>query len=188
MNCYKLLVLVIAALAAGCGYPDRRDADVIVDDQALVRPAIFALAWWQEATSDLPNAKLEGHCGQEHCIYLKFSDALPDRTLGRTYNFRSSTPLDQHSASYVFFNSNRDDLTMVNWSFVVAHELGHAFGLEHASDADDIMYPTWPDESCIGEQSLVMWRDEYGDNGRLRVTCKAESDAPGYVPPEAEPQ
>ncbi len=166
------VVFAFGLLTVGaCGYPDRRDASVIVDDAALVRPTQFGLDWWAEATSDI-DARVQDWCERDHCIHLRWSERLPHKTLGQTTMFRSSSPLEQRSNAYVYFNANRTDLSREQWNYVVAHELGHAFGLEHVGDESDIMFPNRPDPSCIGAASLDMWRDEYGDNGQLREVCK----------------
>ena len=61
-------------------------------------------------------------------------------------------------------NSNKNDIVLVfgnklssvkKLAFVIAHELGHSFGLEHVSDNTDIMSPTLTASTCCWTTSSV---------------------------------
>ena len=61
-------------------------------------------------------------------------------------------------------NSNKNDIVLVygdrlssakKLAFVIAHELGHSFGLEHVSDNTDIMAPALSGSTCCWTTSAV---------------------------------
>ena len=77
-------------------------------------------------------------------------------------------------------NSNKNDIATVfgnkispspkNLAFVIAHELGHTFGLEHVDDTTDIMYPALNGDTCCWTDSNLS--EPPGTCGRSKQDSK----------------
>lgn len=169
----KLPLLLLTLLSSACGiggYPDRRDATIVVKDPDLVEPVEFSLRWWVAATSDV-TAKVSKECDQAHsCVTVRYNDLYGD-TVGRNVNW--SDPVLGLNGSKITI-----DPTMKGWTdgqrHVVAHELGHSFEMDHVSNDEDLMRPYGAHYSCITRDTFANWAEEYGDNGKFVKTCQED--------------
>jgi hypothetical protein len=168
------IMLFAGLLTANCafltGLPDRRNAMVEVKDYELHEYAQFAIDWWNLATSQV-TAEV-GDCVPERtCVTLVFG-YLPEPAVGR--NISWSNPVNGENGSRVIvhpeMSGDPDGLQQV-----VAHELGHSFGMPHTADDDiDLMRPNGIGNSCIEEVTLTNWALVYGNSDSLKVVCSFE--------------
>lgn len=161
-------------LAFGCGYPDRRDADIVTSAELAPRVR-FAVTWWAEATGDV-GASLQSRCRDDsHCVYIGFGP-IESAAYGQTSTLQRGTIFGGRTTSYVTLRAGVD-LEPEAWAIIVAHELGHAMGLAHVGNAGELMAKQldW-ERPCIGPQTLRMWRDEYG-GGPYMGACRTLDDA-----------
>lgn len=160
---------MLVVLSTGCmpSYPDPREANIEVHAPDLQAAMENGLGLWKEATSDVWS-KFRPCEDDRFCVTVQWAQADMDK-LGRTYRNLHSSPFDSSGRADIVINpsvaGNLDTLQLV-----LAHELGHAFLLQHTEDPDDIMFPEITPR-CVREASLEQWREKYGDNGQLRGAC-----------------
>jgi hypothetical protein len=170
----KRLILVGLMMVAGCGYPDRRNADVVVESEELAPAAVFALKWWKAATSDVLS-EVRTQCGEiNHCVTIRF-DRVPPGRLARTTN--EGFPTSGKSSSLIKVRNDRT-FTAAELDTIVSHELGHTMDMQHTDDLEDLMYPYGTNRACINDSTLVQWRDLYGDNGKTKAVCDYDVEQP----------
>lgn len=59
--------------------------------------------------------------------------------------------VDNHTSSYtlLIFDVNMNQIESYHWKYVLAHEIGHAYGLSHVSDDSQIMYSPYDTSTAI---------------------------------------
>lgn len=140
-------------LAAACYSPqDPRQADVVVDDPDLELATSAALAFWFAAAPGQLEARIVPSCGPDRsCVHVSWAD-LEDPVAGHTTRYGGVT--------HVLIARSLTDPAEVQTT--VAHEYGHALGMPHVKDPNDVMSKDAGPHACTGPQTQAAWRDEYG--------------------------
>lgn len=129
------LLLTLALLTTACGGPLRYG---IVTNS--LQPPYYAMAGI--AMQDLENRVGERylHGNTDDARWVQISIATVD--LGTDYLGQAVRSPEYNYTCQVTLNTNTYGLTIQqDFENVLAHELGHCFGLEHLTESPNVMYP-----------------------------------------------
>jgi len=152
---------------------------VIVDDNLPKEWIQKGLSDWSRVTGDVFIVHEESH---DSVFLLQFNMALPNTlvmidatdTQGEVCGKEEYIACYTHARGVAYFypakilkDHNGGDKNNGSWGRVVAHEVGHFLGLEHAAKGKSVMYPTTDlcqERPTEGDGRLV---GKLRDSGRL---------------------
>jgi hypothetical protein len=175
----SLSLCVLGALVCSChatiGFPDRRDADIVVD-RDLRESTEQAIAWWKEATQGQVDFQIVDKCNQgRSCITVELAALGPDMG-GNALEWKTLHGERGNTIKVDVLVAYDADTSVTR--HVIAHELGHALGFDHVyRDKLDAMRPRGYGASCLMRPGMQrQWRAMYGNVNVVMVCDRLQID------------
>lgn len=159
-----ILVAIFLAACAPAASPDRRSADVVVDDQ-LQDVTVESINWWNEATNGNATLHLTGRCEPDRsCVTIKVVDslvtALDSKQIDDAWSVTERWESGDGSRNGAWVQILSETLTQDPdlLRIIVAHELGHTMRLHHVESTSELMRAGGDSPvTCIGDETLSQY-------------------------------
>lgn len=194
----KTALVILAALTSfACSAPDRRYAQVVVENEELQEATGEAIANWQKAVESEINWVFSNSCddSSKTCVKVRLSPSndipiqVPDPIKDGHPNAAIGGYTDGHVEDVSM--DRTEIITVLPWYLdlptlslfsLMTHEMGHALGLKHlnaegqSGNPDfDVMYPVASESGhdCIGPLTLQEYDNYYGScsQGKCHQVC-----------------
>lgn len=168
-NLSTAIAMGLCLIGCGTSYPDRRTADVVVDE-GLATVTSNGIAWWADATNGDARLTLSMACNDEHsCVTIKVVDDLKSVMGGSDEDGLAVTDRWENSngtnGAWIQVLSTVNKVLL---PIIITHELGHSLELEHVTATTEVMRPSGNEPSaCIGEETLAEYQQVYGIRGHV---------------------
>ena len=191
----KTALVILAALTSfACSAPDRRYAQVVVENEELQEATGEAISNWQKAVGSEIDWVLSNSCDDSSrtCVKVRLSKTndsppVPDAVKDTHPKAIVGGYTDGHVADVSM--DRTEIITILPWYLghpavklfsLVTHEMGHALGIKHlnpdgkSGEPDfDVMYPIASESGhdCIGPLTLQAYDNYYGSCS-MQGDCK----------------